>query len=91
MKRVIIKIYGNVQGVFFRVNTKRKADELELRGYVKNEPDGTILIVAEGKKENLQKLIEWCYRGPEDARIEKINIDWQEPTGEFSEFVIRYN
>jgi len=91
IKRIIIKVYGDVQGVFFRANTQNKAKELNLVGWVRNEPDGTVKIVAEGKEENLKKLADWCYNGVRYAKVEKIDIEWQEATGEFEEFEIKYD
>lgn len=91
MKRVIIKVYGDVQGVFYRANTQVKAQEFDLKGWVCNEPDGTVKIVAEGKKENLKKLVDWCYNGVRYAKVEKIDVQWQEAKGEFEKFEIKYN
>lgn len=85
-----LKIYGEVQGVFYRTQTKQKANELGLSGWVRNEPDGTVEIVAEGEEENLKKLIDFCYNVP-SARVEKIDVGWEEARGECGEFKIRYN
>jgi acylphosphatase len=89
-KRTILKIYGRVQGIFFRDSTQRKARELGLTGWVRNEPDGTVKIVAEGEEGDLKKLIKWCYNGPRLARVEKVDIEWAEATGEFERFEIIY-
>jgi acylphosphatase len=62
-KRVGLKIYGKVQGVFFRDSSQRKAKELDLSGWIKNEPDGTVRITAEGEEKDLKELIEWCRAG----------------------------
>jgi len=91
MRRAVIKVYGNVQGVFFRVNTQIKARELNLNGWARNEPDGTVKIVAEGEEKNLKNLIDWCYNGVRYAKVEKIDINWQEATGEFNAFEIKYD
>ena len=89
-KQVVLKIYGRVQGVFFRDSTRQKAAELNLVGWVKNEPEGTIKIVAKGKEEKLKELIKWCYNGPRLAQVEKVDIEWQEATGQFEEFEVKY-
>ena len=89
-KQVILKIYGRVQGVFFRDSTWRQAKKLGLTGWVSNEKDGTVKVIVEGKQEDLEKLIQWCYNGPMMAQVEKIDIDWQEATGEFEGFEIKY-
>jgi len=57
MKHFNIKIFGDVQGVFFRDSARRKADELGIKGFAQNEPDGTVLIEAEGRGESLEKFI----------------------------------
>ena len=88
-KRVILKIYGFVQGVNFRYYTLGEAQKLGLSGWVKNEPDGSVIIVGEGKKEDLNKLINWAKKGPSFAQVEDIKIQWQEPIGEEG-FEVRY-
>lgn len=89
-KRVILKIYGRVQGIFFRDSTMKKARQLGLTGLVSNESDGTVKVMAEGEEEKLEKLIKWCYDGNRLARVDKIDIDWQKATGQFEEFDIKY-
>ena len=87
-KHLEIKISGRVQGVFFRQGIKDKAEELGLTGWVRNEPDGSVRVAAEGPEENLQKLIEWCRKGTELARIDKIEAEWGEARGKFDKFEI---
>lgn len=89
-KQVILKIYGRVQGVFFRDSARIKARQLGLTGWVSNESDGVVKVVAEGEKKKLEELIKWCYNGPTIAQVDKINIQWQEATGQFEEFEIKY-
>ncbi len=89
MKRIEIKVYGQVQGVFFRQGVKGKAEEFNLTGWVSNEPDGSVKIVAEGEEKNLQKLFDWCRNGTGRSRVEDIKFAWQETTGEFFSFAIR--
>lgn len=72
MKHLNIKIFGRVQGVFFRANAKKKADELQITGFARNETDGSVYVEAEGEKENLEKFLEWCHHGPPSARIDKV-------------------
>lgn len=85
-----IKISGQVQGIFFRAQTQDLASNLDLKGYVENLADGTVLIVVEGEKENLEKLLNWAKNGPELAKVEKVDIKWEKPTGEFESFQIKY-
>lgn len=89
MKRIEVRIYGQVQGVFFRQGVKEMAEELGLTGWVRNEADGSVKIVVEGKEENWQKLIEWCKKGTSWAKVEEVKVERQEASGEFSSFVIR--
>lgn len=89
-KKFILKIHGRVQMVLFRDSTRRKAKKLNLVGWVMNQEDGTVQVTAEGEEENLKQLIEWCYNGPGLAKVDKIDIVWQEPTGQFEKFEIKY-
>jgi acylphosphatase len=86
--RVFINIYGQVQGVFFRSETQKKAVELGLTGWVKNNFDGSVEILAEGEKDSLEKIVEWCYEGSDRAKVEKIDYNWLDYMGEFNDFKI---
>lgn len=88
-ERVKIKIIGRVQGVFFRQAAKEVADTLGLTGWVRNEPDGSVRIVAEGEEEKLQKFAEWCKTGTEHSMVENVTVTRQEMTGEFVNFETR--
>ena len=90
-KRINITVFGKVQGVFFRASVCQKAKEFNIAGCVKNQPDNSVKIIAEGKKDNLEKLIKWCYNGPKNAIIKKVEIEWKEALNEFQDFEIRYN
>lgn len=89
LKRAEIKIRGSVQGVFFRSGVKNEAELLGLIGFVSNESDGSVSIVAEGEEEQLQKFLEWARLGTEQARVEKIEVEWKEASGELNNFEIR--
>ena len=89
-KKINLKIYGRVQGVFFRSSAQSKAKKLNLVGYVKNKDDGSVEIVAEGKQENLKEFLKWCYNGPIMAKVEKIDKSWQKANFEFEKFQIKY-
>lgn len=88
-KQIIFKIYGKVQGVFFRDSSRIKAEELNLSGWVRNEPDNIVQIVAEGEDRDLKKFIEWCKYGPDNAEVEKVDMKWEKPTGEFAGFSVK--
>lgn len=89
-KQTEIIARGLVQGVTYRYNTQKKAEELGLIGWVRNEQDGTVKIIVQGEEEDLQKLIDWCKNGPEFAKVEEIVVNWQKPTEEFKSFEIKY-
>jgi acylphosphatase len=89
-KQVILKIYGRVQMVLYRDSARRRARKLGLVGWVMNEPDGTVKVVAEGEEEKLKEFIKWCYNGSMLARVEKVEVEWAEATGEFKKFEIKY-
>ncbi len=89
-KQVVLKIHGRVQMVLYRDSTRRKASKMGLVGWVRNEDDGTVMILAQGEEEKLKKLIDWCKNGPMLAKVDKVDIDWQEATGQFDKFEIKY-
>lgn len=88
--RAHVFISGAVQGVFFRSNTRRKALEFGVRGWVRNLFDGRVEAVFEGDEEAVEKMIEWCHRGPPWAVVEKVEVRWEEPKEELKGFEIRY-
>jgi acylphosphatase len=89
--RAHVLVYGRVQGVFFRQNTQKLAQKLGLVGWVKNREDGGVEAVFEGEKEKVEKMIEWMKKGPPLARVEKVNVFWEEFKGEFKNFEIKYD
>lgn len=74
MRAVSIKVYGKVQGVFYRASTLEEANTLELKGWCQNEPDGTVLIHAEGSVEAIASLTDWCSKGPRWANVSNVEI-----------------
>ena len=91
IKRVEIRVWGQVQRVFFRSQAAKKARELNLTGWVRNESDDSVKIIAEGEEENLKRLIDWSKKGPLLARVDRIEVKWEESRGEFKEFNIVYS
>ncbi len=90
MNRLCIIVSGTVQGVFFRANTLSVATKLGLSGFVRNLPNGSVEIIAEGEKELLEKLLEWSSHGPAGAQVTKTEIKWEENKSEFRDFRVRY-
>ena len=86
MERAHVIVHGMVQGVFFRAGTIRRAELLGLTGCVRNLPDGTVEAIAEGPRPTLEQFVDWCRRGPEAARVERVDVDWEEPCGEYAGF-----
>jgi acylphosphatase len=89
-ERVRIVVRGRVQGVFYRATTQEKAIELGLTGWVRNRADGAVEVVAEGDREELNELVEWCKVGPKHAHVTDVEIRWEPYIGEFREFTIKY-
>ena len=90
MLRAHITVHGKVQGVFFRKHAQEKAEKMGVNGYVCNDGDGTVSIVAEGAENQLNELIEWCHSGPSMAQVSKVDAKKYMFTGEFEDFSIRY-
>lgn len=72
IKHLNIRVQGKVQGVWFRATTKKIADQMHIKGFVRNEADGSVYIEAEADAETLFKFVLWCHQGPEGARVEKV-------------------
>ena len=90
MQTVFIKVYGKVQGVFFRHFTVGKANELGVKGFVLNASDGTVEITAQAPEENLNDFISWCHHGPERARVDKVETHNVSSDIPFNSFEVRY-
>ena len=86
---VHVFIYGRVQGVFYRVNTKNKANELGLKGWVRNRYDGSVEALFEGDKDIVDKMISWCKKGPRLSIVEGVKINYEDYTGEYDNFIIK--
>jgi acylphosphatase len=89
--RCHIFVSGKVQGVFFRQNTLEKAKALGLKGWVKNTQDERVEAIFEGEKEKVEKILEWMKIGPPLARVENVEIRFEDFKGEFDDFEIRYD
>jgi acylphosphatase len=82
MKRAHVRVQGSVQGVFFRVETRDRARSLGVSGWVRNLRDGAVEAVFEGPEERVESMVDWCRRGPAGARVESVNVDWEDPVRE---------
>jgi acylphosphatase len=89
MHQVHLIISGRVQGIFYRATCQEVAHGYGLKGYVRNLPTGQVEVLAQGEKEKIEKLIGWCKKGPSDAIVTDVMIEWQETSDELSSFGIR--
>jgi len=87
--RVHLTIEGRVQGVFFRTSTLDQAARLGLKGWVRNCPDGSVEVVAEGERKKIDSLVDWCRHGPPGAHVRNVRLQWENFQNEFSDFRIR--
>ena len=81
-------VQGTVQGIFFRQFVKGHADDLKLRGFVRNLDNGEVEVIAEGEAENLDRLLGFLKKGPEHAQIRNVKIEERKWSGDFEEFKI---
>lgn len=88
MKHCTYHIYGRVQGVFFRQSSQKEAQKLGLVGYAHNEPDGSVLIEAEGSAEALAAFESWCRKGPANARVDRVEVQEEAVQG-YQSFEVR--
>jgi len=88
--RARIFIAGLVQGVFFRSETRRKARQLGVLGWVRNLRDGRVEVNVEGEEEAVKRLIDFCKCGPSRANIANVRIIWERYVGKFQDFEVRF-
>jgi len=89
MARAHVFVSGRVQGVFFRANTQAEAQRRGVTGWVRNCFDGRVEAVFEGPKDKVQEMVAWCHKGPPFARVDKVEVLWEEYRGEFASFCVR--
>mgnify|MGYP001793378155 CR=1 FL=1 len=70
-------VTGSVQGVRFRVYAQDAATKLGITGWVRNEPDGSVLVIAQGTQDILKEFVEYLHEGSLHARVESVSVDWQ--------------
>jgi acylphosphatase len=88
LKQLLLVVKGRVQGVYFLSSTQREAKRLGLSGWVKNRPDGTVEILAEGEELAIRELYGWAQKGPSAARVDRVDTRWRSFTGEYADFRI---
>jgi acylphosphatase len=80
--RAHVVVSGRVQGVFFRAETRDRATSLGVAGWVRNTPGGTVEAVFEGDRRRVESMVEWMRRGPPLARVDDVQVAWEDPRGE---------
>ena len=90
MQQIYVIISGQVQNVGFRYSTRQRAESLGLTGFVRNLPDRDVEVVAQGKKEDLDKMAEWLKKGPSSAVVRDAKIEWVKPTKIYECFSIEF-
>ncbi len=83
-------ITGQVQGVFFRMETQRAARSHGVNGWVRNKLDGSVEAVFEGDEAGVKATLAWCRQGPPISRVDDVQVSWQDYVGEFSGFEVTY-
>jgi acylphosphatase len=87
--RLRILVSGRVQGVFYRGSAAAQARALGVVGYARNLDDGSVEIVAEGRRDALELMAAWAHHGPSPSRVDEVRIEWTAMLDEFSEFKVR--
>ena len=88
--RAHVFVSGEVQGVFFRSRIRREADTRDVKGWVRNLPDGRVEAVLEGEETAVKALIEFCKHGPLGATVTSADVKWESYRNEFADFEIKY-
>jgi len=88
--RAHVMISGRVQGVFFRAYTQKAARARNILGWVMNTRDGRVEAILEGAKERVEDMINWCHQGSPMSHVTRVDVDWQDYTGEFQDFSVKY-
>ena len=81
VERRVIRVFGRVQGVFYRQSARREAQRLGLKGFARNEPDGSVTLDIEGELAEIERFIAWCRHGPADAVVARVESEPREPGG----------
>lgn len=89
MKHLDIKVYGKVQGVFYRLSAQKEAEKLGLNGFVRNAEDGSVEISVEGEESSLQELLAWCRKGSMMSRVAKVDYNESNKLENYDKFEIK--
>ena len=89
--RAHVFVTGRVQGVFFRLETKHKADQHDVKGWIRNLRDGRVEAMFEGEKDAVETLIDFCKRGPSGAKVTDVKLIWESYEGTLDTFKLRFS
>ena len=89
-KAVRCTVHGRVQGVGFRYTMVKQAQRLGLTGWIRNDPDGTVEVVAEGDEQALRRFVEKLKKGPPAARVTDVDVSWGSPTETYDRFTVAH-
>ncbi len=90
MKRILVNVFGRVQGVGYRYYAAEGAGQGDVTGFVRNVPDGSVQVIAEGSEDSLMRFIRYLHADRDTVIcVHHLEVEWGEPTGEFSSFNIR--
>jgi len=90
VERLHAVVHGDVQGVGFRYFVTRAARPLGIRGWVRNRPDGSVELTAEGERPVLEQLLQAVRTGPRAAHVSRVDEDWMVATGTLEPFDLSY-
>ena len=88
MEEISCRVHGRVQMVMYRDFVQRKAHSLALVGHVRNMPDFTVEVVAQGSRDSLEKLVAYLHKGSLLARVSKVDVEWRTPKNRYESFDI---
>ena len=87
--RAHVLVRGRVQGVFFRLETKVRAEKHDVKGWIRNLPDGRVEAIFEGEDTNVRALIDFCSRGSFGAKVMGMDVSWEKYSGKSKSFNIK--
>lgn len=79
--RAHVFVVGQVQGVYYRANTRENAREQGVSGWVRNLEDGRVEAVFEGPEEAVNAMVDWCHEGSPAAHVESVEVQFEDPAG----------
>jgi acylphosphatase len=85
----LLRITGRVQGVWYRASAASEAKRLGLTGWIRNVPDGSVVALAQGRREDVSAFIEWCRSGPPSAEVKNVHTDWLDKAEDLPTFSVR--